>query len=1053
MADQFIRIGNLPSTPLGAISLTSSVGGSQPFYFGQTFPKGLVPNGVSVITDTSGVTMHARPLRRWNDGSLKHMQFCGQASFTPGVPKVVDLKTGTAAGGSNLTSASIVTANPQASLQCGAIGTVNLQDLLATPFRTWTSTPSMVECAYRAQVGADTDLIAWFYVKLFSSGKLEVRVAAENGFLTTNPGTKTYTATVVIGGVTVHNTSVTHYAHKRWNVVAWIGGDPGFSYAHTVQDLIDTKMVPNYWKRSPANATLNALQQIYTPNQLSPHPTAGATGGFSEHIGPFPLWDALHVATADSRSYKAVLVAASSLMTYSLCWRISGSGRVPKPTDAPTQTISGGGAGTFSLSNGAGTIEFNHLQNSGYLAYLITGDNFHYEQMALLTSAVYFSLSTSNGSGTNKIYLLETRGSAECLRQLGSYCAIAPMESMDSADLAVVTDYRALFASQAAWWKGRTEIPGMNLLGTLWQFSIGAWDAVGSVAPWMMGYQVITFGMISDMEPIDNMADWNAARDWQYKWPVGLAGGAGTGNFCFTRAGQRYGISITNTDATTDATTFFDSWSDVWLQTFGSANNSCPIGSALVGTPGDSDDPARAAVNHRWGVFLGALAYAKDHGAPGANDAWTRFTGASNWSSIENGSAAPANFNDTPIWGLTSRNLEPAWLLQAIQTPGQWLKIASGSGKTVGDVQQLPRPNVPPISGSIVSVCDAWNGMAVDQIRKELLAIASGGHANNASNECYALDMLKDDPGWRRILDRTPDAQMTNPSSENGGLYADGRARSMHNCNSTWADGRVWFPMMNSVASGGGGAVDKVCSFDRDSLGNALTPQAWANNPGPWAFHGPHGANSNCYHFGYGAWDPLLHRMYGIGNNACTGICIWSFSTLPGDPQLGVSDGFFTSGTHIRPCWAACLYNAGGKVLIGDRENGGRIVLYDPVTEGFSVPARSGTFHYSEGSGAIYLPKTKQIVVSNPKETNSDLFVIDLALTSGNYAGGTLTGRQLAKSGGPDYNNQNFASTNSNNFGYSKFNVIEDIFGYTVVVFFPSVFHGIHVMVVPTAGF
>jgi hypothetical protein len=55
--------------------------------------------------------------------------------------------------------------------------------------------------------------------------------------------------------------------------------------------------------------------------------------------------------------------------------------------------------------------------------------------------------------------------------------------------------------------------------------------------------------------------------------------------------------------------------------------------------------------NGYWGNLMPAIAYAVDHGAPGASAAWARLTGASNWSVL-----ASAGFDDIPIWGIVPRS-------------------------------------------------------------------------------------------------------------------------------------------------------------------------------------------------------------------------------------------------------------------------------------------------------------------------------------------------------------------------------------------------------------
>jgi len=81
--------------------------------------------------------------RQWNDGSIKHAVISGHATLTANSPLDLQIAAGTPSGGAALTSLDIVAALPTASVQCGAIGTVQLATLLATPFRTWVSGPEM----------------------------------------------------------------------------------------------------------------------------------------------------------------------------------------------------------------------------------------------------------------------------------------------------------------------------------------------------------------------------------------------------------------------------------------------------------------------------------------------------------------------------------------------------------------------------------------------------------------------------------------------------------------------------------------------------------------------------------------------------------------------------------------------------------------------------------------------------------------------------------------------------------------------------------------------
>jgi hypothetical protein len=133
-----------------------------PFTIGLGFRKGDVTTPGLDIPDHQVVVM-----RRWNDGSVKHAIASGHVSLTANVAKSITAFQSTPGAGTNLTAANVQTANPQASMAFGALGTVNLSSLLATPFRTFVSGKEMVEAHYRGQVGSDPTLVAWFHVRLY----------------------------------------------------------------------------------------------------------------------------------------------------------------------------------------------------------------------------------------------------------------------------------------------------------------------------------------------------------------------------------------------------------------------------------------------------------------------------------------------------------------------------------------------------------------------------------------------------------------------------------------------------------------------------------------------------------------------------------------------------------------------------------------------------------------------------------------------------------------------------------------------------------------------
>ena len=80
----------------------------------------------------------------------------------------------------------------------------------------------------------------------------------------------------------------------------------------------------------------------------------------------------------------------------------------------------------------------------------------------------------------------------------------------------------------------------------------------------------------------------------------------------------------------TALSTLYNNWFDVYKATFGTSILDSALGLTMLDAY--ADDPSTYAFGEGvWGYMISALAYAVDHGASGASDAWTRLTSASNW--------------------------------------------------------------------------------------------------------------------------------------------------------------------------------------------------------------------------------------------------------------------------------------------------------------------------------------------------------------------------------------------------------------------------------------
>jgi hypothetical protein len=655
-------------------TLTSAAAsGTHPFYEAHEFAESEVLSGQNVVTDTAGVTLRVVPKARWPNNSLRHAILVGSASFTQNVANVITLKTGSAAGGTNLTASNIATALAAAgttSVQCGAIGTVNITSLTASPFRTWISTPEMVECHYRSAVGSDADLYVGFHVRLWADGRMRVRAYVGNGYLNGSPTTRSYQGTIVIGGVTVYDAPVAHSRWSRWDAVGWIGTNPQITPSHDVAYLDASMAVPHFGWSASATA-LNGLTQSYTPMSVGALRSNTTGTAYHPSIGHHPLWDVAYFTTGDSRGYRAMDAAARAANVYALARPSSATNRHPRISDFPTTTYNNG-SGSGTLTNDATTWDDAHAPHEAGGAYMVTGDYYHYETAMYAAQAWYFCRNSNGGSGVNRnLRGMQPRGLAWGLYIIGYMCAFAPTENADAADLAIVTDLRTWLSNVYTNFGLYIDVVGQTKLGITFAFSTGDWNGNGTIPPWMYNWWNGTNGRLRDLKPLADMTPIHRLSQFMYRFTVGMLGGGTANEFHFSRAAE-YGVVVdptaTGEDFAPSETDFYDYPGEVWQATYGSPN--AETTNVLQGS--SASQPSSAPAGY-WGYLRPALMEALDHGAPGALAGYRKMTGATNYSTILN-----SGFEDIPIMGWIPRTRTTALALAAAQLGvGQSIKLGT----------------------------------------------------------------------------------------------------------------------------------------------------------------------------------------------------------------------------------------------------------------------------------------------------------------------------------------------------------------------------------------
>jgi hypothetical protein len=624
---------------VATFSLRSSVGGSGlPFAIGQVFRKGDVPSGQTLVLDTPA--FQVTPISTWDDGSVKHALVAGKIDLTANTSKTVVISPGSASG-TALSEADLIAANPSADVTYGG-KSVSLAPLLGTAARVLTehAGPQYAAFQYMASFPGDADLRAVFYVQLWAGGRYRVRLAVENGKALRSSATKSGSASVSIAGASRFSGSVSMPQGVRWDAVGFNGTDPQIVPTHNVQYLRQTKLVPNYGYTSPSSSALNGLNGNYQPMSLMAWESDMGAGGFQPPIGLLPHWDALYCTSGDSRAYNACIAMARGYGVYSVFYRDVSTKRMPKFSDYPSavndvdsqESMQGNSTNSYRW-------EIAHHPNAGYLAWLLSGERYFLEAIQATAWAAWFTDSGS-GQGVNKLYSSQTRARAWRYRTIAAAAAVSPDGDP------IKQDCKANIVANLNHWQS------VHVSGSTPGTGIGAIydDKEGGQAGFQHSifetlFLVACIGWSSDMEMALSSADRStllSVRNYFYKVPVGLAGrGPSSSEYLWRRATGPYRMTI---GSSASASSLYSTWLQVYNATYSDA----PAGNTIVDSYAD-DNSAVAFPQGNWGHVITALAYAKDHGAPGAAEGYTRITGASNWNSNA------VKYNDWPQYGVLSR--------------------------------------------------------------------------------------------------------------------------------------------------------------------------------------------------------------------------------------------------------------------------------------------------------------------------------------------------------------------------------------------------------------
>lgn len=764
---------------------------SAPFCLGYAFRKGQVPAGQTLTSNIAN--LQVTPKNYWPDGSLKFAVVAGTVALNSNTPLTASLSIGASAAAAALTTANLRATGVTASVACGAFGTVSWAAAdWDAPFQAWVNGPHMSSWVYRKPVGADSHLVAWLEVRLFSNGAVEVLPWIENGYLrVAGPTNKSAIYSFSLGGTQRFNSAIDLPNHCRTPLVSgttlshWLNADPQVSIKHDTTYLQSTALVPAYRANVAGSSTaISSLSSTYSPLQQGNHSSGMGNTGYHPAIGLLPEWDVLYLTSTSPKAYAGLLINGYGAGRYGIHFRDETTNRPIRFSSYPNLVVGSGSGISSSGSSSTNTYTPNasgtspatwdlaHHPSLGFVAYLVTARWYFMEETQFVATLNYLKNTDTVRNNSQGVFQSSagantTRGAAWAVRSLAQAACATPDD-----DTALRTEFHASLQSNVDWNHARYVAQLNNPFGWVAPYDdyTGVGDGIYFEAAWMQDFYTAAFGYAKAMEPALPAASSQRLTEffnWKAQSIIGRLGGTTLTEYLFADAAA-YTIAVAPTDKP-DFVAGKGPWYPNWGAIYTATSKMPNPGSA----PGLRNSYFPDATSY-WGNLQPAIAYAVQHQVPGAVAAYLRMVSATNWQQIV------ANFNTSPVWSVRplvevpvpptppASSLLPAWV--AALPLWQWYEIPNTALSSV-DPTPMPIGTTGPSSK-----IDAWCGACLKRNGSVYMLGAAGGHADYAGNEVDALVLNTATPQWTQLRGPTPNSDIVDGTQ----FYLDNRPSATH---------------------------------------------------------------------------------------------------------------------------------------------------------------------------------------------------------------------------------------------------------------------------------
>ena len=650
-----------------------------PFCLGQPFKQGDIPSGKAITCDLPN--FQAVVLNQWPDGSAKFAVLAGRASLAASELKKVVLRAGALpVAATALSETQLKAALSSASLGFAPFGTVELVPLIgvASAFdsaagrwsagrvRQVVAGAEMSSWVYYAPIGGHAHLTAWFEVRLWASGHVEVLPWVENGWLNVaGPTSFAGTLSFSMNGTSRFSEPITLAHHCRTAAIKgrpighWAPAADGLQYSHDTAYFQQTRLVPSYLG-AVSGALLARQPTSFEPLAQASFPVYMGEPGYHPSIGMLPEWDVAYLAgNGDARAQAAVLVNGFATGRFAIHYRDEKTNKSIRFSAYPDHCFgssnnlgvgsTGASSTNQSLPDPTGTAppvwNTSHHPSVGYLAYLVSGWSYMAEETQFSAALGYLKQGNqlrnrSQGVLRTDVGANTTRGAAWSLRTLLQALTVTP-----DADTTLRAEYTESVSSNIGYYHAKYIASANHPQGVCAPYSdYVAGDSKYTQAAWMEDFFTAAWGYALSLRlPLTaaSQTQLDAFFKWKARSIVGRFGRPGvTSEFNFNDAAQ-YTVAVAASDTADWANgtgPWYPDWGAIYKATLGKDNSVVEAGQ-LRGAY--FPDPSSY-----WGNLQPALSYAVEHAAAGAAEAYQRMTTASNWP------AFVALCGDAPVWSV-----------------------------------------------------------------------------------------------------------------------------------------------------------------------------------------------------------------------------------------------------------------------------------------------------------------------------------------------------------------------------------------------------------------